>query len=141
MAKNIKQVISIQLEAGKASPAPPVGTVLGPAGINIMQFVNAYNEKTKEKVGTIVPVEITVYEDQSFDFITKTPPTTQLIKDKANIKKGSGAPNKEKVGTLTKEDVKEIAEIKFPDLNASTIEAAMSMVEGTAKNMGVTVEN
>nr|UVZ21322.1 50S ribosomal protein L11 [Staphylococcus equorum] len=141
MAKKIKQVISIQLEAGKASPAPPVGTVLGPAGINIMQFVNAYNEKTKDKAGTIVPVEITVYEDQSFDFITKTPPTTQLIKDKANIKKGSGVPNKEKVGSLTKDDVKDIAEIKFPDLNASTIEAAISMVEGTARNMGVTVEN
>lgn len=106
-----------------------------------MQFVNAYNEKTKDKAGTIVPVEITVYEDQSFDFITKTPPTTQLIKDKANIKKGSGLPNKEKVGSLTKDDVKDIAEIKFPDLNASTIEAAMSMVEGTARNMGVTVEN
>nr|WP_172686357.1 50S ribosomal protein L11 [Macrococcus caseolyticus]AIU53943.1 TclQ [Macrococcus caseolyticus] len=140
MAKAIKQIINIQLEAGKASPAPPVGTALGPAGVNIMEFVTQYNAQTKEKSG-VIPAEITVYEDRSFNFILKTPPTAELIKEKAHINKGSGVPNKEIVGSISKKDLQEIAEIKMPDLNASSIETAMSMIEGTARNMGVKVED
>lgn len=140
MAKQITKVINLQIPAGKATPAPPVGTVLGPAGINLQEFCTKYNDATKEKMGDIVPVEITVYEDRTFDFIIKTPPTAFLIKKVAKIKSGSKKGSKEIVATITKEQLREIAEIKLPDLNAYTIEEAMKIVEGTALNMGVNVE-
>ena len=127
-------------KAGKASPAPPVGPALGSAGINIMQFVKEFNDRTAQQAGFIIPVVITVYKDKSFEFITKVPPMAVLIKKAAGIQKGSGKPNKEKVAKLTKEQVKAIAEQKMPDLNAASLEAAMSMVAGTARSMGVTVE-
>lgn len=140
MAKNITRVVKIAIEAGKATPAPPVGTVVGPLGINIQEFCTKYNEATRDKMGDILPVELTVYEDRTFDFVIKTPPTSFLIKKVAGIKKGSVKGSNEIVGTLTKEQVKEIAEIKLPDLNAYDVESAMKQVAGTAKNMGVTVE-
>lgn len=140
MAKNIIKVIKLQVEAGKATPAPPVGTVLGPAGINLQEFCTKYNDMTRDKMGFILPVEITVYEDRSFDFVIKTPPTAFLIKKAAGIKKGATKGANETVATLSKEKVREIAETKLPDLNAYTVEEAMKIVEGTARNMGVKVE-
>ena len=130
----------MQIAAGKANPAPPVGPALGQHGVNIMEFCKAFNAKTQDQMGKIIPVEINVYADRSFSFITKTPPTSSLILEYSKIKKGSGEPNKEKVGTITKDQIKQIAEIKMPDLNASNIESAMSMVSGTARSMGITVK-
>ena len=138
--KEVVRQIKLQIEAGKASPAPPVGPALGSAGINIMQFVKEFNDRTASQAGFIIPVVITVYKDKTFEFITKVPPAAVLIKKAAGIKKGSGKPNKEKVAKLTKEQVRAIAEQKMPDLNAASIEAAMSMIAGTARSMGVTVE-
>lgn len=138
--KEVVKQIKLQIEAGKATPAPPVGPALGSAGINIMQFVKEFNDRTAQQSGYIIPVVITVYKDKSFEFITKVPPVAVLIKKAAGIQKGSGKPNKEKVAKLTKEQVKAIAEQKMPDLNAASLEAAMSMVAGTARSMGVTVE-
>ncbi len=139
MAKKVLTTLKLQLPAGKANPAPPIGPALGQHGINIMGFCKEFNAKTKEKMGTIIPVVITVYEDRSFSFIMKTPPASFLILKEAGIKKGSGIPNKEKVGKITKEQVKKIAEIKMPDLNANDVENAMRIIEGTARNMGVEV--
>ena len=139
MAKNVTKVISLQIPAGKATPAPPVGTVLGPAGINLQEFCTKYNDATRDKMGDVIPVVISVYEDRTFDFVLKTPPAADLIKKYAKIKSGSGKGKNEIVGTLTKEQLKEIAEIKLPDLNAYTVEEAMKIVEGTALNMGVKV--
>ena len=139
MAKKISGYIKLQIEAGKASPAPPVGPALGQHGVNIMGFCKEFNERTKDNAGMIIPVVITVYADRSFSFITKTPPAAVLIKKACGIAKASGVPNKEKVATITKAQVKEIAELKMPDLNAASVEAAMSMIEGTARSMGVTV--
>ena len=139
MAKQITKKIKLQIPAGKATPAPPVGTVLGPVGINLQEFCTKYNDATKDRIGDILPVEITVYEDRSFDFVIKTPPTAFLIMKVANIKKGSTKGSKEIVGTLTKAQLREIAEIKLPDLNAYDIEAAMKSVEGTARNMGIEI--
>ncbi len=138
--KEVVKQIKLQIEAGKASPAPPVGPALGSSGVNIMQFVKDFNDRTASQAGLVIPVVISVYADKSFDFITKVPPVAVLIKKALGIKKGSGKPNKEKVGKLTKEQVRAIAEQKMPDLNAASIEAAMSMVAGTARSMGVTVE-
>ena len=138
--KEVVKQIKLQIEAGKASPAPPVGPALGSSGVNIMQFVKEFNDRTANQPGMIIPVVITVYKDKSFEFITKVPPVAVLIRKAAKIEKGSGKPNKEKVGKLTMAQVRAIAEQKMPDLNAATIEAAMSMVKGTARSMGVTVE-
>lgn len=140
MAKKVSAIVKLQIPAGKATPAPPVGTALGPHGVNIMQFTKEFNAKTQDKVGLIIPVVLTVYQDRSFTFITKTPPAPVLIKKALNIQRGSGEPNKKKVAKLTKDQVKEIAEMKMPDLNAASVEAAMSMVAGTARSMGVEVE-
>lgn len=139
-AKNVSKVIKIQIPAGKATPAPPVGTVLGPAGINLQEFCTKYNDATKDKMGDVLPVEITIYEDRSFNFVVKTPPTAFLIKKLLKLKKGSAKGSKEVVGTLTKAQLKEIAEIKLPDLNCYTVEDAMTIVAGTAKNMGINIE-
>ena len=139
--KKITKVIKLQVPAGKATPAPPVGTVLGPAGINLQEFCTKYNDATRDKMGDIVPVVITVYEDRTFDFILKTSPTAELIKKVAGIKKGSVKGKNEVVGTLTRAQLKEIAETKLPDLNAYDVDAAMKIVEGTAANMGVKVED
>ncbi len=139
MAKEITKVVKIQIPAGKATPAPPVGTVLGPTGINLSEFCTKYNDATKDRMGDILPVEISIYEDRSFDFIIKTPPTAFLIKKYAKIGKGSAKGANETVATLTKEQLKEIAEIKLPDLNAYTIDSAMKIVEGTARDMGVKI--
>ena len=138
--KEVVKQIKLQIEAGKATPAPPVGPALGSAGINIMQFVKEFNDRTASQSGYVIPVVITVYKDKSFDFITKVPTVAVLIKKAANIQKASGKPNKEKVAKLTKEQVKAIAEQKMPDLNAASLESAMSMVAGTARSMGVTIE-
>ncbi len=140
MAKKIQGYIKLQLEAGKATPAPPVGPALGQYGVSIPNFTKEFNERTKNQMGYIIPVVITVYADRSFSFITKTPPAAVLIKKAAGIESGSGTPNKTKVASLSKDQVKQIAETKMPDLNAGSIEAAMSMVAGTARSMGVTVE-
>ena len=137
--KEVVKQIKLQIEAGKATPAPPVGPALGSAGINIMQFVKEFNDRTANQMGYVIPVVITVYKDKSFDFITKVPPVAVLIKKTIGIQKGSGKPNKEKVAKITKEQVKAIAEQKMPDLNAASLETAMSMVEGTARSMGVVV--
>ena len=139
--KEVVKQIKLQIEAGKASPAPPVGPALGSAGINIMQFVKEFNDRTAQQAGYIIPVVITVFKDKTFEFITKVPPVAVLIKKAAGIKKGSGKPNKEKVAKLTKAQVQAIAEQKMPDLNAASLEAAMSMVAGTARSMGVVVED
>ncbi|HZO88416.1 MAG TPA: 50S ribosomal protein L11 [Chthonomonadaceae bacterium] len=139
MAKKVTAVVKLQIPAGKATPAPPVGSTLGPYGINMMEFIKGYNEKTAAQIGTIIPVEITIYEDRSFTFVTKTPPATELIKKAAAVDKGSGRPNREKVGRITREQVRAIAETKMPDLNAGDIEAAMRIIEGTARSMGVEV--
>lgn len=141
MAKKIKNQVKIQITAGKANPAPPVGPILGQQGINIMDFCNKFNEKTKAMGDLVIPVVITVYEDRSFDFITKTPPTAVLIKKALGLTKGSAVPNKTKVGTLSRAQMEDIAKTKMPDLNTNDLEAAMRMVAGTARNMGVDVEN
>jgi len=137
--KKITGYVKLQIEAGKANPAPPVGPALGQRGINIMQFCKDFNDKTKDKPGMIIPVIITVYEDRSFDFILKTPPVSDLIRKALKVPTGSGEPNKKKVGVLTKSQVEEIAKVKMPDLNAASLETAMSMVEGTARSMGVDI--
>lgn len=139
MAKKVEGYIKLQIPAGKATPAPPVGPALGQHGVNIMQFAKEFNEKTAKDAGLIIPVVITVYADRSFSFITKTPPAPVLIKKACKIKSGSGEPNKTKVAKITKAQVQEIAELKMPDLNAANIEAAMSMIAGTARSMGVEV--
>ena len=138
--KKVKKVVKLQIQAGKANPAPPVGPVLGQAQVNIQQFCVQFNDRTKDMVGNIIPVVITVYEDRSFTFITKTPPASDLLKKAAGVKSGSGKPNKTKVGTITREQLLEIAKIKLPDLNAYDVEAAARIVEGTARNMGIGVE-
>ncbi len=140
MAKKVLTEIKLQIEGGKANPSPPVGPALGQHGLNIMEFCKAFNAKTKDKVGYIIPVEITVYADRSFTFITKTPPAAVLLKKAANLEKGSGVPNKTKVGTVGLDAVKEIAETKMEDLNAHTVEAAMEMIKGTARSMGLLVK-
>ena len=137
--KKVRAIVKIQLPAGAASPAPPVGTALGPHGISIMDFVKAYNEKTAAQSGQVIPVEITILEDRSFTFITKTPPAGDLLKKAAGVERGSGNPNREKVGRVTRDQVREIAQLKMPDLNASDIDAAMRMIEGTARSMGIEV--
>ena len=139
MAQLVKE-IKLQIPAGKATPAPPVGTVLGPAGINLQEFCTKYNDSTKDKVGDILPVVISIYDDRSFNFVIKTPPTAFLIKKICGIKKGSNKGSKDSVGTMSKEQLRQIAEIKLPDLNCYSVEDAMKIVAGTAKNMGVTVE-
>ena len=140
MAKNVVKKIKLQIQAGKATPAPPVGTVLGPAGINLQEFCTRYNDATREKMGDIVPVEISIYEDRTFDFVLKTPPTASLILKAAGIEKGSTKGANHIVATLTKDEIKKIAEIKMPDLNAYDIESAIKIVAGTARNMGVAVK-
>ena len=140
MAKKVLSLIKLQIPAGQASPAPPVGPALGQHGVNIMEFTKAFNENTKDQMGVIIPVEITVFEDRSFTFITKTPPAAFLLLKAAGLEKGSGEPNREKVGTVSKGQVKKIAETKMRDLNANDIDAAMKIIEGTAKNMGIEVE-
>ena len=139
MAKQVTKMIKLQIPAGKATPAPPVGTVLGPAGINLQEFCTKYNDATRDKMGDILPVEISVYEDRTFDFVIKTPPAAFLIKKVAKIGKGSTKGSKETVATITRDQLREIAEIKLPDLNAYTVEEAMKIVEGTALNMGVKI--
>jgi large subunit ribosomal protein L11 len=141
MAQKVVGYIKLQIPAGKATPAPPVGPALGQHGVNIMQFTKQFNERTKNDIGLIIPVVITVYADRTFSFITKTPPAAVLIKKAAGIEKASGVPNKTKVASITKEQVRKIAEQKMPDLNASSVETAMSMVEGTARSMGVTISD
>ena len=140
MAKEAVKKIKLQIEAGKATPAPPVGTVLGPAGINLQDFCTKYNEATRDKMGDVLPVEISIYEDRSFDFVIKTPPTAFLLKKFAKIKKGSTKGSSEVVATISQDTLREIAEIKLPDLNAYTVEEAMKIVAGTAKNMGIAIE-
>lgn len=138
--KEVVNVVKLQIEAGKATPAPPVGTVLGPAGINLGEFCTKYNDATRDQMGNVLPVEITIYEDRTFDFVIKTPPAAFLLKKAAKVKKGSAKGSKEVVGTITKAQVKEIAETKLPDLNAYSVEEAVKIIEGTAKNMGIKVE-
>ena len=140
MAKKVAGIIKLQVPAGKANPAPPVGPALGQHGVNIMEFCKAFNERTANQAGMIIPVVITVYEDRSFTFITKTPPAAVLLKKAAGLDKASGTPNMQKVGRVTKEQVKEIAELKMPDLNAASLEAAMRMIAGTARSMGIEVD-
>ena len=140
MAKKVQAVVKLQLPAAKATPAPPVGTALGPHGLNIMDFCKAFNAKTAKQEGLIIPVVVTVYSDRTYSFITKTPPAAVLLKKAANIAKGSGEPNKNKVGKVAMKDVREIAQLKMPDLNASDIEAAIKIILGTARSMGVEVE-
>jgi len=141
MAKKVEAIIKLQLPAGQANPSPPVGPALGQHGVNIMEFCKAYNAKTQDKVGLVIPVEITVFSDRSFTFITKTPPAAVLLKKAAKIDKGSGVPNKEKVATVKKKDLEEIAAMKMQDLNAHTVERAMIMIAGTARSMGIKVED
>ena len=139
MAKKVLGVVKLQIPAGKATPAPPVGPALGQYGINMMEFIKSYNEKTAGQMGTIVPVEITVYEDRSFTYILKTPPAAELLKKAAGVEKGSGEPNRQKVGAVSRARVREIAELKMPDLNANDVEAAMKIIEGTAMSMGIEI--
>jgi len=141
MAKKIKTTIKLQIKAGQANPAPPVGPALGQHGLNIQEFCTKFNEGTKDKMGQVIPAEITVYEDRSFDFVLKTPPATDLLKKAAKVEKGAADPLKQKVGTVTKEQIREIAELKMPDLNANDVEQAMKIIEGTARSMGIKVEN
>lgn len=141
MAKKISAVVKLQLPAGKATPGPPVGSSLGPHGINIAGFTKEFNEKTASQAGLIIPVVITIYQDRSFDFVLKTPPAAVLIKKAINIESGSAKPNKQKVGTIKRDKIREIATLKMPDLNASSIEQAMKMIEGSARSMGVVVED
>ena len=138
--KKIAALVKVQLQAGAATPAPPVGTALGPHGVNIMEFCKAYNAQTESMRGNVVPVEITIYEDRSFTFVTKTPPAPEMIKKAAGLQKGSAVPQRDKVGKITKDQVREIATTKMPDLNARDIDAAMKIIEGTARSMGVTIE-
>ena len=140
MAKKVRAIVKLQIQAGKATPAPPVGPALGQHGANIMGFVKEYNERTAAQAGLVIPVEITVFEDRSFDFITKTPPAAVLIKEALRLEKGSGEPNREKVGRLTRDQVRQIAETKMPDLNARDVEQAMLVIAGTARSMGVEVQ-
>jgi large subunit ribosomal protein L11 len=140
MAKKIIGMIKLQIPAGQANPSPPVGPALGQHGVNIMEFCKAFNAKTQDRIGLIIPVVITVYADRSFSFITKTPPAAVLIKKAAGVEKGSGEPNREKVGKVTRDQVKEIAQLKLEDLNAHDVEMAMRIIEGTAKSMGIVVE-
>jgi large subunit ribosomal protein L11 len=140
MAKKVSGYIKLQIPAGKATPAPPVGPALGQHGVNIVQFTKEFNARTADQYGMLIPVVITVYADRSFSFVTKTPPAAVLLKKTLNLKSGSAVPNKTKVATISKADLQKIAEIKMPDLNAASIEAAMSMVAGTARSMGITVE-
>jgi large subunit ribosomal protein L11 len=138
--REVVKKIKLQIQAGKATPAPPVGTVLGPAGINLQEFCTRYNDATRERMGDVLPVEITIYDDRSFDFVIKTPPAAFLIKKMAKVQKGSTKGSKQFVGSLTKEQVREIAEIKLPDLNAYDLESAMKIIEGTALNMGIEIK-
>ena len=140
MAKKVEKIVKLQIPAGKATPAPPVGPALGQAGINIMGFTKEFNARTQDQIGLVIPVVISVYEDRSFTFITKTPPAAVLLKKAAKVDKGSGEPNKTKVAKVTSDQVREIAELKLEDLNAADVEAEMRMVEGTARSMGITVE-
>ncbi len=140
MAKKVIGFIKLQIPAGKANPAPPVGPALGQHGVNIMEFCKAFNAKTQEKMGKLIPVEITVYVDRSFSFVTKTPPASSLLLEATGLEKGSAEPHKEKVGTVTSAQIKEIAEIKMPDLNASDLDSAMQMIAGTARSMGIVVK-
>jgi len=139
MAKKVRAIVKLQINAGKATPAPPVGPALGQHGVNIMQFVKEYNERTATQAGTVVPVEITIFEDRSFAFVTKTPPAVELLKKAAGIEKGAATPHTEKVGTISRAKVREIAQVKLNDLNATDIEAAMRMIEGSARSMGLEV--
>ena len=139
MAKKVTAIVKLQISAGKATPAPPVGPAVGQHGVNIMQFVKEYNARTASEVGTVIPVEITVYADRSFTFETKTPPAKDLLTKAAGVPKGSGAPNRDKVGSVTREQLREIAQTKMKDLNANDIEGAMRMIEGTARSMGITI--
>jgi large subunit ribosomal protein L11 len=141
MAKKVKAVVKLQIAAGKANPAPPVGPALGQHGVNIMAFCKEYNARTAAQAGTVVPVEITIFTDQSFTFVTKTPPAADLIRQAAGVPKGSAIPNREKVGNLSRKQVREIAELKLKDLNAYDVESAMKMVEGSARSMGITVSD
>ena len=141
MAKEVVKKINLQIPAGKATPAPPVGTVLGPAGINLGEFCTKFNDATKDKMGDIIPVDIFLYDDRSYDFVLKTPPAAFLIKKYAKVQKGSAKGSKEVVATLSKEDLRKIAETKMPDLNANDIEGAMRIIEGTAKNMGIEIKD
>jgi len=141
MAKAIKAQVKLQIMGGAATPAPPVGTALGPHGVNIQDFCSKFNEATKDKRGTTVPIDLTIYEDRTFTFVLKTPPASELLKKAAGIEKGSGKPLQEKVGTVTREQVREIALVKMPDLNANDIDGAMKIIEGTARQMGITVKD
>lgn len=141
MAKEIKTQVKLQIPAGKANPAPPVGPALGQAGVNIQEFCTKFNDKTREQMGAIIPVVITVYDDRSFTFVTKTPPASDLLKKAAGIKKGASNPLKEKVGTVTRDQLREIAETKMPDLNANDVEAAMNIIAGSARNMGIVIKD
>jgi large subunit ribosomal protein L11 len=140
VAKKVMTVIKLQIPAGAANPAPPVGPALGQHGVNIMEFCKAFNAQTQAQSGTIIPVEISVYEDRSFTFITKTPPAAVLLREAAGVDKGSGEPNRHKVATLSRDKVREIAELKLPDLNANDVEAAMRIIEGTARSMGIEIQ-
>lgn len=140
MAKKVKTIVKLQIEGGKATTAPPVGTALGPHGLNIADFVRQFNEATKDKVGEITPLEITIYEDRTFSFVMKTPPAAYLLRKAAGVEKGSGVPNKTKVGKVTRDQVRQIAESKMVDLNANDVEAAMKIVEGTARSMGIEIK-
>lgn len=139
MAKRIRAVVRLQIPAGKANPAPPIGTALGPQGVNIMQFCKEYNARTQDQIGMIIPAEITIFEDRSFTFVIKTPPVSDLLRKAAGVPKGSAAPNKEKVGSISRAQLREIAEIKMKDLNALDITTAESQVEGSARSMGITI--
>ncbi len=141
MAKDIKTVVKLQIPAGRANPAPPVGPALGQAGVNIQEFCTKFNDKTKDQMGSIIPVVITVFTDRSFTFVTKTPPASDLLLKAAGIKKGSGNPLKEKVGSVTRDQLREIATVKMPDLNANDVEAAMNIIAGSARNMGITIKD
>jgi large subunit ribosomal protein L11 len=141
MAKRVRAVVKLQIPAGKANPAPPIGTALGPQGVNIMAFCKEYNERTAGQVGMVIPAEITIFEDRSFTFITKTPPVPDLLKKAASVDKGSATPNKSSVGSITHAKLREIAELKLKDLNVINIEGAESMVAGTARSMGITVQD
>lgn len=139
MSKAIKTIVKIQIQAGQATPAPPVGTALGPHGLNLAEFCSRFNDATKDKMGSIIPVDVTIYEDRTYDLKLKTPPASDLLRKAAGIEKGSGQPHKDKVGKVTRAQIREIAEIKMPDLNANDVEAAMKIIEGAARSMGIEV--